>query len=151
MKIRRARPQDVDAVVELGIEFYQQTKYLEDGITLDVSVLRATIEHLLEHGIVQVAEVDGEVIAFMMVVIVPFFFNYNYFMGTELAFYVSRSHRKSSAGKRLLKQVENVARQKNLKYLNMVSLEKVNPEAADSLYVQEGYVKCESVYTKELR
>jgi|SRR5688572_26183367 len=151
MKIRRANAKDLPAIERLGKNFYDMTIYAKHGVEYDTATVLQMLKHLVGgHGIVQVAEEDGQLIGFILVALFPFPFNTKITCATEMAFYVDPAHQKSGTGRALMKSAENVARQLGAKFLSMVTLDSVGPEKVEPLYKSLGYERNEVAYTKDL-
>ena len=151
MKVRRGRTEDLDAIKSLSKEFYEKTSYYAAGVKASPTTIHGLLSVLMgDSGIICVAEDDdGTIVGFIAVAILPFIFNSKHLSATELAFYVTPAAQKAGVGKALLTKAEQVARQRGVKFLTMVSLESVNPVGAQALYTQLGYQKNEVAFTKD--
>lgn len=93
-----------------------------------------------------VAEKDGDLIGFICCMYMEPLFSTDR-VSTDIAWFVSKEHRNSSAGFRLLKQYEEWALQCNIKYVGIAYLERVTD--LSKVYEKKGYVKAETHYMKE--
>ena len=152
MKVRRGKPEDIEAIKTLGREFYEKTSYHASGIKYSPTTVYNLLAALMgEMGIVCVAEDDaGTIVGFILVAVFPVPFNVKVTGATELAFYVTPEAQSTGIGKQLLSKAEQVASQRGVKFLSMVSLESVDPESAQALYTKLGYRKNETLFTKDL-
>ncbi len=148
--IRFATSEDVDRLVEYGRTFWHQTLYFEDGVDYDVASVTTTTNWLLDEGIALYAEKDGKVVGLLLAVVGPFPMNNNYKAATEWVFYVDPEVRKEGVGQRLIQHAEKMLRPQGVKYLSMISLSNVQPEAAEGLYKSLGFRHTETSFTKDL-
>lgn len=151
MKVRRGKPEDIDAIRQLGKEFYAQTAYANSAKLSQTTVYTLLSALLGDAGIVCVAEDDnGEIVGVILLALFPFPFNSKYLCATELAYYVTPEAQKQGVGKQLLGKAEQVAKQKGVKFLSMVALQSADPVSAEAVYNKLGYTKNEVVFTKDL-
>ena len=93
-----------------------------------------------------VAETDGEIVGYICCqVMEPLFSSEK--VASEIAWFVHKDYRKTSAGFRLMSTYEEWAEGRGAKYIGMAYLE----EIADlsKVYKKKGYVKAETHYMKE--
>ena len=148
--IRRATPDDLHDLVQLGNEFWDQTRYAHAGIPYGKDMTTQTFAALIDSGIVQLAEDNGDIVGFIMLAIYLLPFAQDIKMAGEMVFYVAPAHRKTGLGKRLIKQAEHVAKQQGCRYFSMVNLEEVSPEQSARLYQSVGLELVETSYSKEI-
>lgn len=148
--IRRAKPEEIDRLVSYGRTFWHQTLYYEDGVDYDVPSVRSFTRFLLDQGLVLYAEKDGVLVGLMLVVIGPFPMNNNFSAATEWVFYVDPSVRKEGIAQKMILKTETLLREAGVKYLSLISLSNVEPEAAEGLYKSLGYRHTETSFTKDL-
>lgn len=147
MFIRVGNENDIERCIDLSENFYQTTAYIKH-IPLDRNSCRAYFELSISDDMLIVAEKDGVVQGFALVVKAPFPMNANYFVGAELAWWIEPEHRNGTAGLRLLKRAEEQAKKAGVKFLTMVSMQASMPEKIHKLYTSSGYRHEESTYLK---
>lgn len=151
VKIKRAKLDDVDAMVTFGEGFWTQTMYYKQGVEYDYPAITALTTNLIETGgIVQVAYDDDRVVGIILMVKGPMPFNPGALVATELVYYVDPEYRNTGVGTQLLQQAENIAKQQEIKFITMIHLDSVQPEKAESVYNSMGYHRNETAFTKDL-
>ena len=148
--IREASEQDVDRLVEYGRTFWEQTLYFEDGVDYDAGSVIYMTRWLLEEGVAIYAEKAGKPVGLLLAVVGPFPMNNSFQAATEWVFYVDPEVRKEGVGQRLIAFATEILRARGVKYLSMISLANVQPEAAEGLYKSLGFRHTESSFTKDL-
>jgi GNAT superfamily N-acetyltransferase len=148
--IKRIRLEDIPAVVEFGKTFYYQTPWAYHGINYDDQHVNNVLTYLDTDGIMQMAVDEDKIVGFLLAIAGPFPFNPAYTISTELAFYVDPKYRNGRVGIKLIKQAEFVARQKGIRFFNMISISGVGLKDPGKLYEKMGLNKTETVYMKEL-
>lgn len=93
-----------------------------------------------------VAEKDGDLVGFICCMFMEPLFSSDR-ISTDIAWFVNKDSRKSTAGFRLLKAYEDWALNNNIKYVGMAYLERVTD--LSKVYEKKGYVKAETHYMKE--
>lgn len=142
--IRLAKENEFDEILMLAAEFWEQTEYDEE---FDPDQAALMIRLCFDSGLLVVLDVGG-VVGFVAGVQAPLLGNKSTMMATELAYYISPSHR--GAGVNLLRFYENQARSLGVKYNVMVSLQSSSPEIANKIYEKMGYHLTEMSYVKVL-
>jgi len=143
--IRLATVEDVDAVVELGLEFLETSTYRQLGAG-DPETIARLLCTVLDHGAVFLATVDDAVVGMIAVLMVPHIFSGETFCD-EVAWFVKPAHR-GRAGILLLRAAEGWAVQNRAKLVKMVA-----PEGSTvwKLYRRMGYQIIETAYVKVLQ
>jgi GNAT superfamily N-acetyltransferase len=151
VQIKRIRKDDIPAAAEFGKEFYKETPWPAHGVHYDVKHMEKLLHTLDDIGIMQMAvEEDGTIVGVLVAIIGPFVFNPAFTVGTEIALYVTPKYRQTKLGLQLIKQAEFIAKQKGVKYFNLVSLVGKTLKDPHSLYERLGYAKTETAYMKEI-
>lgn len=148
MIIRRANENDIEKLLVLSESFYQVAGY-KDIIPFCKESSREYVLISLDMGLISVAEHKGEVVGFVLGLAIPFIMNKEYLVGTELAWWMEPEHRKGSAGIKLLAHIEKSAKEMGCRMWSMMSLEGLEPEKIEKLYLSRGYKKTENTFTKE--
>ena len=120
--IREARTEDLPLMVVLGEKFYNASHGNSDipfNRTDTLNTLLAMLES--DDGILLVYEHDGRVVGMIAGVMFPWYFNVKHRSGQELFWYVAPEFRKSTAGVRLLKELEKKAKEKGATTFIMIS------------------------------
>jgi len=151
MKVRAAGYSDVDRIADLGDEFWGQTVYAKQGAVYHGEQARKFLYQIINNGIVLVAEDDDGVQGFILLAIVPIPWCLDALTATELAYYVTPEKRKGGAGIRLLREAENVAKDRGIKYISMAHVNSVDPATPESVYTRLGYSKTETFFSKDLK
>ncbi len=100
----------------------------------------------LDNFVTLVAEINNEVVGFICAMYSEPFFSSEK-ISTEVAWFVNKEYRNSTAGFRLMKSYEDWARGKGVKYIGMTYLENVTD--LSEVYEKKGYSKAETQYMKE--
>lgn len=151
MLIRFAKPNDHDALVRIGNDFFEFNPYRRHGAELDEPSLTRTLD-ILRSGdnILIVGEVDGEVVGAAGAFVSPTFWNFNEKQGVEAFWWVDPEHRGDGNGKKIRQALERVAKNRGVKYWTMISLELSEPEKMHKMYAKAGFEHIENVYLKVL-
>ena len=142
--IRKATIDDIDQILVMSDNFWEETIYDEPFIPEDTRIM---VNMALEHGLLAVVDLEG-VVGFVAGVKAPLLANHSVLSGTELAWWIEPDYRKGRLGIDLMLYIENLAKMQGIKYWNMVSMESSNPEVANKIYSRLGYIKTETSYTK---
>lgn len=102
----------------------------------------------LDHGLFCVADNDGDVVGMAAGMRAPMVMNSAVTVGAELCWWVEPEHRKSTAGIKLLKCLENQAKDGGVNVWTMMLLESSDPESAAKIYDKMGYVQAERAFIK---
>ena len=94
-----------------------------------------------------VADDEGVVIGFFIVAIVPYFFSLQTH-AADLAFYVAKEYRGSSAAMRLLRAAETWAIRLGVKECRFGAATGINPDVADKFFTGMGYDRGGVLYVK---
>jgi GNAT superfamily N-acetyltransferase len=148
MKVRDATEVDVDAIVAMSSKFYATTNY-RSYVNMDEETVANLVRMLIDTSIMLVAEDAGEVIGMAGMVIGPFLFNATIKGAHEVVWWVSPDSRGSGAGKELLKAIEQRAKDKGCRIIQMLTLS-TSPVQAGQAYERIGYAHSETCYTKEI-
>ena len=149
-EIRLATHDDVVRMVVYGDQFWSQTRYFKAGVEYDTETVIEMTSLLIDEGVVLYAEDDGEIVALMLVIIMPFLMNKNHLAACEWVFYVDPQYRRGGLGVKLIVAAEELLKEKRVKFFTMVSLTNVTPDAANKLYETLGFEHSETNYTKDL-
>ena len=100
----------------------------------------------LENFVTFVAERENDVVGFICGMYAEPFFSSEK-ISTEVAWFVNKEYRNSTAGFRLMKAYEEWAKGKGVKYVGMTYLENITD--LSEVYEKKGYSKAETQYMKE--
>lgn len=148
MKIRRAKKKDASAIVDLAMDFWKQTDYGKAGVEADYQYSVDLVCNLMDHGVVQVAEKDGQLIGYIAMLITGFMFNPKTSHAVSVSIYVVPEHRSTGAGIKLIKQAENVCKQLGAELITFSSGEYEDVERTNKVLERLGYKKAETAFTK---
>jgi ribosomal protein S18 acetylase RimI-like enzyme len=144
MMIRDATMDDFDDIDRMGVDFARAA-----GNVVDRETLRATIGALLETGVVKLA-IDKKPIGMIGAAIIPVWWNSYQTLAQEFFWWVDPSHRKTSAGIKLLDALEKAAKKAGAMRITMFCLADVDGERIAGLYERLNYDPVERVFIKEL-
>lgn len=148
MIIRDAIEQDIDQCVELAKKFYQHTEFY-GRIPFDESSVYTHMLMCLDAKIFAVADYS-KIVGFACGVKSPSLMNRDYSIGAELAWWVEPEYRGTSSGIKLLKHVENQAKEAGCFAWSMMCMESLNPDEVESLYIRLGYSPSERTFVRFL-
>lgn len=143
--IRKATPQDFNAILDLSQEFWKYTLFDEE---FDRDHTLLMVKQSFDYGLLAALEIDLEVVGFVSGIKSFLLGSPAALMGVELAWWVTPDHRGGKNGIKLLKFIETLAREQGIKYWTMVSMESSMPEQINGLYEKLGYKKSETGFTK---
>lgn len=141
--IRLATKKDFSKILDFSEEFWKHTMFRE---SFDRKQACGMVKAAYDQGLLAVVDIGGEVVGFCAGIKSPLMASTEAWMGTELAWWVSPSHRGGRNGIALLKFMEDLAREHGIKYWNQISMESSMP--VGEIYERMGYTKSETVYTK---
>ena len=144
MIIRDATIDDFDDIDRMGIDFARAA-----GNIVDRETLLATIEGLLETGIVKLA-IDDKPVGMIGAMIIPVWWNKYQTLAQEFFWWVDPSHRNTSIGIKLLTALEGGAKEAGAMRITMFCLTDVDGEKIAGLYEKLGYTPLENVFSKDL-
>lgn len=150
-RFRRARLEDLDALIHYGEKFWESTRYYQvDGVPYCPTSVQQMILNLFNGGgyIVVLTDEEDNVKGFGLVAVYPNVWNHALTSAGELAFYIDEGFRGKGTGVQLLTAMEGFARIRGVKYMAMISME--HSMDVGPLYEKLGYVKTETTYTKVL-
>jgi GNAT superfamily N-acetyltransferase len=145
--IRMAQEKDVEDVLNHCADFWLHTQFSEE---FDREHCRVMVEYAHKSGALVVVDADGEVVGFSAAVYSPSLGN-PVLTGVELAWWVSPEHRKGRNGIALLQFMEQLAKERGVKYWTMAAMMSSMPEEICALYERLGYSKAEISYTKVIK
>jgi GNAT superfamily N-acetyltransferase len=149
IKVRPATVEDVDAVIELGLEFLETSIYRRLGAGEPDAIARLLCT-VLDHGAVFLAvttdESSEQVVGMIALLMVPHIFSGETFCD-EVAWFVKPAHR-GRAGVLLLHEAERWAVQNHAKLVKMVAPEGTT---VGDLYRRKGYQVIETAFVKVLQ
>lgn len=146
INIRSAVEEDILDCLILFKQFHKESKlpYSWDAKKTQESIINSFPTDNYE---IFVAEKDNELIGLLACLYgEPLFSSKR--VSTEIAWYVNKEHRTTTAGFRLMKMYEEWALSKDVKYIGMTYLEDITD--LSEIYEKKGYSKTETSYIKEL-
>jgi GNAT superfamily N-acetyltransferase len=139
MKIREMAHHDVDKVLELGQAMHEESYF--SFLTFNREKLLKLWASIMDYPQMYcglVAETDDEIIGLFVGGVSPHWFSDELF-ASDMALYVTPSHRGSSAGVRLLKAYDKWATESGAKVINLGISTNVNQDRTQKLYHKLGY------------
>lgn len=146
--IRKATLADVPAIVSMSAKFYATTSYAQWADFSPESV-EALASNLVENHVMLVAEVDGQVVGMVGLLVAPFLFNTERTGAYEVVWWVNPDAQGQGAGKALLAAIEPACKDAGCHAIQMVHLSSSPPQAA-AIYERMGYAHTESSFTRTL-
>ncbi len=145
INIRKAVEDDLLDCLMLFKQFHKESKlpYSWDAKKTQAVFLQTLA---LEEIEVFLAEVDGETVGYLCCQVMEPLFSTEK-VATEIAWFIHKDYRKTSAGFRLMTTYEEWALSQGAKYVNMAYLESIAD--LSKVYEKKGYVKAETHYMKE--
>jgi RimJ/RimL family protein N-acetyltransferase len=154
--IRRATPDDLDALADMGEQFFAFSAFGK-AISYDRDAARAAIERYARPstmlteapGVVFVADVDGQVVGGLVGFVGPVWFNPEARVATELAWWVAESHRGGRAALKLYRAFEAWADERDAQVIVMSDLVVDGETPAAKLFEKLGYATVERAHIKQ--
>tara|TARA_R110000796_G_scaffold79960_1_gene177187 strand:+ start:3803 stop:4261 length:459 start_codon:yes stop_codon:yes gene_type:complete len=145
INIRKAVEDDLLDCLMLFKQFHKESKlpYSWDAKKTQALFLQTLPMEEIETF---VAEIDGDVVGFIVCQVMEPLFSSDK-VSTDIAWFVNKDHRNTSAGFRLMKAYEEWAVDHGIKFIGMAYLERVSD--LSKYYEKKGYVKAETHYMKE--
>ena len=145
--IRQATNEDILDILLMAKEFWQVAPFAEEFCPNQTQKM---IELSLSHGLLAVAEDKDEVCGFISAIKGPLLCSTQSLIATELAWFVKPKKRGKLHGIELLKFLERLCIEQDVKYLIMLYMEESMPEQVKRMYLEMGYTLQESSYRKVL-
>lgn len=145
--IRYATAADETRVVEMALRFVRETQYATLFAGMSPETLSPMFGLALHKGVVFVADVDGQAVGFLALVVLQHPFGGEPY-GDELGWWVEPEWRRGRIGWDLLDAGERWARDHQVTVLKMIA-----PAGSPigRLYEHRGYVPVETAYVKRMR
>lgn len=147
MLIRKGTEQDLERCLDLSENFYATT-FHKDYVPLDRDSCADYFRISINQSMLAVAEFNGVVQGFILAISSPFVVNKAYTTASELAWWIEPEYRNGSAGIKLLRFSESLAKKQGASFISMASLQASMPEKVHKLYSSQGYEHAESTYLK---
>lgn len=148
MNIRLATVDDAAVLTAMGRDFLQYSEYRNLQVTDEE--IQAGIAGVIANEMSFVAEIDGQIVGFILGIIGPMWFVQRVRIAVELAWWVDPAYRITSAGIRLLKTFEEHARHLDVQYIAMSDLVVQGDTPVARLLARMGYIVTERMHTKEI-
>lgn len=144
--IRKATKYDLPAVLAMSRRFYATTAYAGFA-DFDTPTVEKLTLMLIEKGIVLLADVKGEPVGMVGLVVAPFMFNDSIRGAYEVVWWVNPEMQSRGIGTELLQAIEPACKEADVRLIQMVCLA-TSPAKAGQLYERVGYAHSETSYTK---
>ena len=148
MNIRLATIDDAVVLTAMGRDFLQYSEYRNIQVTDDE--ITSAIVGVIANEMSFVAEIDGQIVGFILGIIGPMWFVQRVRIAVELSWWVDPQYRNTSAGVRLLKAFENQATNMGVQYIAMSDLVVQGDTPVAKLLGRMGYIVTERMHTKEI-
>lgn len=148
--VRAAHIEDIPRLIALGEEFFRESG-LDKATEYNTESAGNTFAALItqESGALLVIEHEGMVVGGAGALIAPFFFNAAHKVGQEFFWFVSKEHRGSRDSFRLMKALEDAAREKGASFFYIAALA-TGSETVRKVYKRAGYLEQETYYMRRL-
>jgi len=130
-------------------EFYQVTAY-KDAVPFHAPSVEENIRNSMAMRLCFVSHNDEGLTGFVLGLATPFLVNAGHYLCCELAWWVKLPFRHSSAGIKLLKALEDGAREAGCTINSMMLLENLDPGKVADLYGKLGYRPGERTFWRVL-
>lgn len=147
--IRLATMADVERIADMAQAFYATTDYpaLYGELTRTQALGLAIV--LQEHGLILVAERDGQLIGMVAMQIDACLFNPATRTAHEIAYWIEPEHRGGRLAVRLRDATEGALRALDVNVVRWARL-RTSPDVVEALYMSGGCVETERYYSKVL-
>lgn len=149
MHIQIAEYFHFDELVAIGYKFFEFNPYRQVSF-LNESSLRTSLKDLLENHILLVAIDNKKVIGTAAAFVAPVYWNYADLQGLEAFWWVDKEHRASGIGRQLRVQLQDIAKERGVKFWNMIALKESMHDEVCASYERDGMTHVETVYMKVL-
>lgn len=143
--IRLAEKSDMPELLRMGKAFFDSSSYNQITKFDELSVT-AVLNKLIED---KTLLTDGKT-ALLGFVVFPMFMNVSTVIAQEQFWWVDEDARGNGVGVELLKKAEELAKEYGAKAFSMISLDELNGEKVNKLYLSKGYKRKEQTFLKVL-
>lgn len=150
-KYRLAELKDMEKVLDMAARFWA-TMPEQVGVEFDHDSVALLFFHMMEEGLLVVAETDGEspeVVAMIGFTYHQHYVNLSVKTAREVMFWVEPEHRSGGLGTELLAVAGVGLKADDVQSVSMVAMEN-SPESADHIYRVLGFAPLERAYIKRL-
>jgi|688.fasta_scaffold988438_2 RimJ/RimL family protein N-acetyltransferase len=147
--IRFATANDEDALLAMAKDFVAFSPYA-DFTSATEEELRTTIQWLITNATVFIAEKDGSPIGLLVAMIAPLWYAPRVRVASEMAWWINKEHRRSTAAIRLVQAFEQWAQSNGAVAICMSNLDGENASAVSGMLNRMGYNRTEQTHTKRI-
>lgn len=149
--IRKAVPEDLDTLIQMGERFFAYSRFA-NVVAFDRETVRASLDALIgsDTSLVLVAVVDGQIIGGIAGTLAPLWFAPGMLSATEFAWWIDEAHRGGVSAVRLLRAFEQWAKTRGAAVVSMSDLVIDGQTPAGSLFDRLGYVVVERSHVKRI-
>ena len=147
--IRKAEDQDIDAILELIIQFYKES-LKEYGLKISIATIKNNIKVFIDNHIIIIAEKNTDIIGVIAGIVVPSIFDDSQIIAQEIMWYINKDFREGSSGLRLLKSFEDICRFLGVNKIYSGHTNNLNPDRLNKFLVRQGYTSMETHYIKNI-
>jgi N-acetylglutamate synthase-like GNAT family acetyltransferase len=148
LDIRLATLEDMDDILAMGVEMYEESPYAAIR-PVDLDSFRRYAEDLIANHYFLVALKNGEAVGMAASYIATLPIHCDIMVAAEVVFYVRPAFRGSSAAVRLAMELEDVVRKAEDVDVYTFSAMASSPPVVDKLFRRMGYKPIETAYIKE--
>lgn len=148
MEILQAQHKDLDALVEMGGDFFVEAGW-QEPLKWDPERARESLTGLLEdeQAVILVAKNQEQYVGMVGALVYPVWYNTSILTGQEFFWYVKPESR-GNVGIKLLLELEKIAAQKGAVMFEMMSMQSM--PSLDAVYSRFGYKPSEKTFMKRL-
>jgi len=147
--IRRATVADLDACLWMTREFFDESGFAAE-CAFDGPSMKATLLGMLQNPDAALLVAGDEPFALAGAIAYPHYFNARQKAAQEMFWWVRPEKRGGPAGVRLLRAIEQWARERSCTTLSMICLPALSESPAERMYQRSGYRASERGYIKRL-
>jgi GNAT superfamily N-acetyltransferase len=147
--IRNATEADVDTIVKMARHFIAFAPHAAVAEYTDEDLAHAA-RSCMQHGLLIVAEQDGEIIGMLLGIVSGLWFAPRTLWASELAWWVEPAARGGTAGIRLVTAFQDWAREKGAKVVAMSSLHLDHDSRVGNVLERMGFSPSEHTYIKRI-
>ena len=146
--IRPAVAADLPALVEMGAAFHGEAQWASDIAAFDPDTFADLCVALNEHGVLLVADIEGDAVGMIGGGFLPAWFNRASHVAQELFLYVRPEHRRGAGARLMLKMIDE-CRARGATTLFASAIANGSPDV-DDIYRRLGFAPTERAYSKVL-
>lgn len=146
--IRPAVPDDIFRLLEMGAAFFVEAGWHKHA-EFDRDSFAFACANLMDHGVLLVAEKNGQPVGMMGAGLSPAYWNREVLTSQELFWYCEPKHR-DGLGSAMMREMEARLQALGVRLFSMSAEEGLRSTALNRIYRQRGYFPMERLFWKQL-